>query len=171
MKSDHKKKEVLLQPIPLPKRKWQQTTNLVRDLPESEGKTAITVFMGCVTNMIHFVPCRREATTKQYTRIFLDHVVELHELSKVIISDWGLRFVTRFWDELFAHLGTDIRFSAAFHPQADGQLQVTNSVIENFLWPYVERTLTHGYNGCHWQNLQLAMRYQLVWVSNPSTWI
>ena len=47
MKSDNRKKAGALQPIPLPERAWQQiTTDLVTNLPESEGKTAIAVLCG-----------------------------------------------------------------------------------------------------------------------------
>ena len=45
---------------------------------------------------------------------------------KVIICDRDPRFLSQFWDELFAHLGTDLRFNTAFHPQADVQSEVTN---------------------------------------------
>ena len=57
---------------------------------------------------------------------------------EVIISDRDPRFVSKFWEELFSLLGTDIRFSTAFHPQTDGQSEVTTNVLENFLRLYVE---------------------------------
>ena len=57
MKSDNRKKASVLQPIPLSERAWQQiTTNLVTDLLESEGKTAIAVFVDRLTKMVHFFP-------------------------------------------------------------------------------------------------------------------
>ena len=39
-------------------------------------------------------------------------------------------------------LGTDLRYSTAFHPQTDGQSEVTIRVLENFLRPYVDRRPT-----------------------------
>ena len=102
--------------------------------------TAIAVFVDQLTKMVHFVPCRKDVTVQQYARLFIDHVFKLHGLPEVIISDRDPGFLSKFWAELFAHLGTDLRFSTAFHPQTDGQSEVTNRVMENFLRPYVERT-------------------------------
>ena len=70
--------------------------------------------------------------------LFVDNVFRLHGMPQVIISDRDPRFVSKFWDDLFSLLGTDLRFSTAFHPQTDGQSEVTIRVLENFLWPYVE---------------------------------
>ena len=61
MKSDNRKKAGELQPIPLLEKAWQQiTTDLVTDLPESEGKTAVVVFVDCLTKMTHMVHVPRK---------------------------------------------------------------------------------------------------------------
>ena len=57
MKSDSRKKACEMQPIPLLEKAWQQiTTDLVTDLPESDGKTAIAVFVDRLNKMTHMVP-------------------------------------------------------------------------------------------------------------------
>ena len=75
MKSDNRKKASKMQPIPLPNRAWQQiTTDLVTDLPESDGKTAIAIFVDSLTKMIHMVQCTKEVTGSQYAWLFVDNV-------------------------------------------------------------------------------------------------
>ena len=138
-KSDNRNKVCEMQPIPLLKRAWQQiTTDLVIDLPESEGKTTIAVFVDCLTKIMQMVPCTKEVTATQYARLFIDNIFWLHGTPEVIISDWDPRFVSKSWEELFYIIGTYLRFSTAFHPQTDGQSEVTIRVLENFLRLYVE---------------------------------
>ena len=57
----------------------------------------------------------------------------------MIISDQDPRFTGKFWRSLFDLLGTDLRFSTAYHPQTDGQSERMIQTLENFLRPYVER--------------------------------
>ena len=140
VKSDNRKVAGPLQPIPPPERKWSQvTTDLVTDLPDSEGYTAVAVFVDRLTKMVHFAPCTKEVTASDYARLFVDTVFRHHGLPDVIISDRDPRFTSKFWTTLFELLGTDLRFSTAFHPQTDGQSEVTIRTLENFLRPYVER--------------------------------
>ena len=59
-------------------------------------------------------------------------------MPEVIILDWDPRFTSRFWTQFFQILGTDLQLNTAFHPQTDGQSEVTIRMLENFLQPYVE---------------------------------
>ena len=75
----------------------------------------------------------------EYAQIFIDNVFRLHGLPEVIISNRDPRFTGKFWRALFDLLGTDLRFSTAFHPQIDGQSERMIQTLENFLRPYVKR--------------------------------
>ena len=98
MKSNSRAKAGLLQPLEIPSRKWAHvTTNLVTDLLESSGFTAIAVFVDKLTKMVHFSGTTKEVTAMEYAQIFIDTVFRLHGLPKVIISDWDPRFTGKFW--------------------------------------------------------------------------
>lgn len=73
------------------------TTNLVTDLLESQGFTAIVVFVDKVTKMSHFSPCTKEVNAMEYAKIFINNVFQLHSLPKVIISDQDPRFTSKLW--------------------------------------------------------------------------
>ena len=46
--------------------------------------------------------------------------------------------MSKFSEEMFFLLGTNLRFSTAFHLETDGQSEVTIRVLENFLRSYIE---------------------------------
>ena len=61
-------------------------------------------------------------------------------LPKDIISDRDARFTGRFWVELFKLLGSELKFSTANHPQTDGQTEIINGHLEEYLRHYVTAT-------------------------------
>ena len=89
--------------------------------------------------MVHFAPCAKDITVEGYAQLFIDTVFCHHGMPEAIISDREPRFISWFWKSLMNQLGADVRYSTAFHPQTDGQSEVTIRVMENFLHPYVER--------------------------------
>ena len=131
-KTENQAPKGLRQAIPVPTAKWEQiTTDLVTDLPESHGFTAVAVFIDRLTKFAIFVPCRKELDAVGYARLFFEHVFRQSGLPRAIISDRDPRFLSRFWQELFRLLGTQLRMSTAYHPETDGQSEVSIRTLEN----------------------------------------
>eukprot|EP00253_Pinus_taeda_P030090 PITA_30090 len=56
---------------------------------------------------------------------------------RVEISDRDVKFTSTFWKALFLGSGTQIQFSAAYHPQMDEQIEWVNKVLEDMLRMFV----------------------------------
>jgi transposase InsO family protein len=70
---------------------------------------------------------------KKYAEIYLDQIVRLHGVPKMIISDRGAQFIARFWEQLQHALGTKLIRSSAYHSQTEGQMERINQILEDML--------------------------------------
>ena len=129
----------LLQPLPIPDRKWQSVSmDYIVELPRtSSGHDAILVFVDRLTKMVHLVATTSEVTAEETAELFVRHVVRLHGTPDELISDRDRRFSSRFFKQLMQLLGVHQRMSTAFHPQTDGQTEVMNRTVEDYLRSFV----------------------------------
>jgi transposase InsO family protein len=86
---------------------------------------------------------------EKYAEIYIAHVLCLHIVPKMIVSDRGSQFVTRFWEQLHASLGTHLIHSLAYHLQTDGQTERVNNILEDMLRACVMRHPVVGTRICH----------------------
>lgn len=85
---------------------------------------------------------RPNYTASTVANLFMKIMGKIHGMPRSLVSDRDPLFVSGFWQELFKLLGTKLRMSSVYHPQSDGQIEVLNRVIEQYLWSFVHHQPT-----------------------------
>jgi hypothetical protein len=139
VKADYMKPGGLLQPLSNPKWMWDDISmDFIVELPLTVYKfNSIWVIVDRLSKSAHFIPVNINYKIHKYVEIYITRVLCLHEVPKMIISDRGSQFVTRFWEQLHASLRTHLIHSSAYHPQIDGQAERVNQVLKDMLRSHV----------------------------------
>ncbi|MCO5586541.1 hypothetical protein L7F22_040482 [Adiantum nelumboides] len=143
MKASRQLPQGLLQPLPVPKERWESISmDFITTLPRtSKGNAQILVIVDRFSKTAHFIPCKKAASAPYIASLFVQHIFRIHGLPRSIISDRDPKFTGHFWTSLFKSLGTNLLFSSAYHPQTDGQTERVNQILEEMLRHYIQNRL------------------------------
>jgi len=66
------------------------STDLITQLPESNGYNAICVIVDRLTKKVHFISINNQFSSKDMAQLLYDRIYSLYELPLQIISDRGV---------------------------------------------------------------------------------
>jgi hypothetical protein len=111
--------------------------------------------------MIHVVPAKTKSDGPEVANIFFKHVFQYHGMPEQFIHDRDPRFTSQLWKTLFGLCGIKLTNSTAYHPQTDGQTEVVNKSIEDYLRHFGDENQTestHNYHLLHLHSITQFMR-------------
>ncbi|WVZ97268.1 hypothetical protein U9M48_042817 [Paspalum notatum var. saurae] len=124
VKAEHQRPAGLLQPLKVPKWKWEEITmDFIVGLPRIQKGV-----VDRLTKVAHFIPVNTTYSGAKLAELYISRIR--------IISDRGSQFTSRFWKQLHDSLDTKLRFNTAYHPQTDGRIERINQILEDMLRAY-----------------------------------
>ena len=124
----------LLLPLLVPTRVWSDISmDFIEGLPPSHGHTTIMVVVDRLTKYAHFIGLSHPYNALLVAKTFISHIMRLHGIPTSIVSDQDRVFISSFWKALFQLRSTKLCMSSSYHPQYDGQTEVVNRILEQYL--------------------------------------
>jgi hypothetical protein len=135
VKAIHLKTAGPLQSLPIPTWKWEDISmDFIVGLPRTaKGYDSIWVIIDRLTKIAHFLPVKTYYPVLTYAQMYIARILSFHGVPKIIVSDRGPQFVSKFWEELHKSLGTKLLHISAYHPQTSGQTERVNHILEDML--------------------------------------
>lgn len=121
---------------------WDQVSmDFVCGLPVVAGgyDRVLTIVDRGLTKMAHFVKCKSTHTAEHIAQLFLQNVYARHGLPTKIICDQDPLFMSSFFKALMSKLRIQLCPGAVYHPQSDGQSEVTNRILKSYLLRFCEQ--------------------------------
>ena len=127
-----------MKPLNIPEEPWTELSmDFIMQLPKTKGgHDAIAVFVDRLTKMVRIAPTTSDVSAEGAADLLVQHVIRHHGLPSSIVSDRDTRFTSRFYKHLVERWNVRLNMSTAYHPQTDGQTEVMNRVLEDYLRSY-----------------------------------
>ena len=88
----------LLQPLPIPKQKWESISiDFIIALPQVQVRDYIFVMVDRLTKFAHFFAIPTDYKAIQVAKLFFREVFWLHGLPRQIVNDRDGHFINAFW--------------------------------------------------------------------------
>lgn len=107
----------------------------------------------------HFAALPTQFDALRVAHLFVNTVVRHHGFPKTLVSDRDSVFLNQTWDEIMRLSGTELNFTTAYHLQSDGQTEVRNRGLEQYLRAFTLERPAKWTNFLPWAELALNCFY------------
>jgi RNase H-like domain found in reverse transcriptase/Reverse transcriptase (RNA-dependent DNA polymerase)/Integrase zinc binding domain/Chromo (CHRromatin Organisation MOdifier) domain/Integrase core domain len=127
-----------LVPLPHPSRPWAEISmDWITGLPPSfkgdcEYNSILTI-VDRYTKMAIFLPVKDTMDAAEMAELLYNELECRFGPPTGIVSDRDSRITSQFWADLCYYSVVKRKLSTAFHPQTDGQSEILNRIVENYL--------------------------------------
>ena len=92
------RKPGLLQPLDIPEMEWESVSlDFVTALTRVRGGfDSILVVVDRLTKVAHFIPMKTTVAAVEITRVFLQEIFRLHDMTKILVLDRDVKFTSHF---------------------------------------------------------------------------
>ena len=112
------------------------------------GNDCVLTVTNKYTKQIRLIPGKTTWTVMDWARALLKFLMSADwGFPMVIISDRDKKFLSELWQVMFTLLMVALYFTTAYHPQADGQSERTNQMVELMIQHISQDT--HDYHMIH----------------------
>jgi hypothetical protein len=101
----------------------------------------------------HFGMLPTHLTAVKVADLFASMICKLQGMPRSIVSDssdMDRIFLCHFWQELFRLSDTKFCMSTAYHPQSDGQIEIVNKMLQQYLRCFTHEKPTKWGSYLHW---------------------
>jgi hypothetical protein len=140
-KTSRTAKHGLLHPLPVPARYWEDiSVDFITPLPASAWNGSsyrhIMVIVDRLSKKKKFIPMENLEVPTMVDK-FLEYVWREEGYPRTIVSDRGRQFTSYFWKRLCQRVGTAPKLSTSHHAETDGQTEIANADLKQYLRAYV----------------------------------
>jgi transposase InsO family protein len=154
----------------VPEWKWEEIAmDFILGLPRTQSYyDSIWVIVDRLSKVLYV---KTTYSRPQLSELYMSRIVYLHGVPKMIMSDRGTQFTSKFCERLHETLDTQLRFSSTYHPQIDGQTERVNQILEDMMracalqcgrsWHKSLQYAMFTYNNSYQESLKMAAFHML----------
>jgi len=110
--------------------------DFIKKLPFSSSFDTILVIVDRLLKQAIFIPTHDTITSAELVRLFVVYVFLKHRVPSHVTSYHSSKFVSHFFRFLGTTLDMRLHFTSSYHPEANGQVEWTNQILEQYLHVY-----------------------------------